>query len=285
MLALQVGGIRELIASSIAKKMEVDAHLWVYASRFPPDWDCTPVLDEVFSDIKYAGFSGVEVMESIIRREGSVERLKELSQKYNLPVSGTSYYGNMWLKDEHGKILEDIDMVTERLCKAGGKMIGLTVGDAQRKKTEEELDAQADILKKILRICAKNKIAPNMHNHTYEVMYDMFDFKGTIARVPEIKLGPDFNWLIRGGVDPVWYIENYGSKMVYMHLRDQDAAGKWTEALGEGVTDFSAIKNALGKINYKGKAAVELAFETEPIRPVKESLKISREYVRKIFGW
>ena len=32
----------------------VDGHLWVYASRYPPDWDCTPILDEVFSDLKFA---------------------------------------------------------------------------------------------------------------------------------------------------------------------------------------------------------------------------------------
>ena len=68
----------------------MDAHVWVYASRFPPDWDGTSVLEEAFSDIKAAGFRGIELMESIIRHEGSVNRLKELIQKYALPVRGTS---------------------------------------------------------------------------------------------------------------------------------------------------------------------------------------------------
>lgn len=281
-LALQSGMHDNLL---VHKKTELDAHLWVYASRFPPNWDCTPILDGVFSELKYAGFSGVEIMESILRHDDAVKRLKELEEKYSLPLAGSSYNRDMWRKEEHNEILEDAEKVIERLHKAGGKMLGITVGDAQRKKTEEELDAQADVLLKIMKICKKNKIEPNLHNHTFEMEHDMFDFKGTIARVPDLKLGPDLNWLIRGGVDPVSFIKTYHFKMVYMHLRDQDAGGRWTEALGEGITDFNAIANALKEVNYSGKAAVELAFEGPPVRPVKESWKISREYVRKVFGW
>ncbi len=267
------------------RKVELDAHVWVYASRFPPDWDCTSILDEAFGDIKLAGFSGIELMESVLRHEGSVSRLKELTDKYKIPVTGSSYYGDMWNKDDHQHIVEDMDLVTERLSAAGGKMIGLTVGSAGRKKTERELDDQADVLHRILKICAKNNIAPNMHNHTFEMEHEMFDFKGTVQRVPELKLGPDLNWMIRAGIDPVWFIENYGHKMVYMHLRDQDANGKWTEALGEGATDFKAIASALKKINYNKRAAVELAFEGNPVNPVKQSWITSRKYVRKVFGW
>ncbi len=106
-----------------------------------------------------------------------------------------------------------------------------------------------------------------------------------MARIPNIKLGPDLNWLIRGGVDPVWFIKTYGHQMVYMHIRDQKANGKWTEAVGEGVTDFPAIAKALQERNYKGKAAIELAFDEPPVNSVREDWKKSREYVRKVFGW
>ena len=53
----------------------------------------------------------------------------------------------------------------------------------------------------------------------------------------------------------------------------------------EGVTDFKAIAQALKEINYKGKAAIELAFDKPPAHPVKEDWKKSRDYVRKVFGW
>ena len=48
-------------------------------------------------------------------------------------------------------------------------MLGITVGDAKRIKTEEELDAQAELLKKIMVVCDKNKVEPNLYNHTFEV--------------------------------------------------------------------------------------------------------------------
>ena len=103
--------------------------------------------------------------------------------------------------------------------------------------------------------------------------------------MPEIPLGPDFNWLIRWVVDPVWFINTYGDRMVYLHIRDQGADGRWTRAVGEGVTDFPAIANALKEVNFRVRAAVELAFETPPEGEVKEDWKKSWEYVRNVFGW
>lgn len=266
-------------------KVPLYAHLWVYASRYPPNWDCTPILDEVFSELKYAGLQGVEMMEIHFRHDDIVPRLKELIGKYSLPVTGMSYNAHMWNKAEGQIILEDVELVTQRLNAVGGTMLGITVGDAKHIKTEEELDTQGELLKKIMTICSKNKIEPNLHNHTFEVNNNMHDFKGIISRVPELKLGPDLNWLVRGGVDPVWFIKTYGHKMVYMHIRDQDAKGVWTEAVGEGVIDFPAIARALKEINYKGKAAIELAFDKPPVNPVKKDWKKSREYVKKVFGW
>lgn len=265
--------------------VKVDAHLWVYASRYPPDWDCTPILDEVFSDLKYAGYDKIELMESILKHDDAVQRINDLIHKHHLPVTGTSYYGNMWDKDQQNHILEDIEPVIGRLRLTGGKMIGLTVGDAKRLKTEDELDTQAETLKKIIAVCKKNQVIPNLHNHTFEVTNGLHDLKGTLKRIPGIKLGPDLNWLVRAGVDPVWFIKRYGHQMVYMHIRDQKADGKWTEAVGEGVTDFPAIAKALKEINYSGRAAVELAFDDPPLRPVREDWKLSREYVTKVFGW
>jgi len=278
-----------LLGDAYASKNEntvpLYAHLWVYASRYPPDWDCTPIMDTVFSDLKYAGLQGVEVMEIHLRHDDAVNRFKELIQKYSLPVTGASYYGDMWNKAEHQKILDDLELVLQRLHAIGATMLGITVGDAKRTKTEDELDAQADLLQQAIVICKKYNIAPNLHNHTFEVVNGMHDLKGTLARIPDIKLGPDLNWLVRGGVDPVWFIKTYGHQMVYMHIRDQDSQGTWTEAVGEGVTNFPAIAKALKDINYSGKAAIELAFDKPPVNPVREDWKKSRAYVKQVFGW
>ncbi|WP_026463547.1 sugar phosphate isomerase/epimerase family protein [Adhaeribacter aquaticus] len=272
-------------AASFGRRVPVSGHVWVYASKYPPEWDCTPILDQVFSDFKYAGLDGVELMESILRHEDAVSRIEHLITKYGVPVTGTSYNAAMWDRAKHHQILEDAEKVIERLHQLGGSTFGISVGDAKRLKTEAELDAQAELLLKILQICKKNKVEANLHNHTYEVKNNLHDLKGTLARIPDMKLGPDINWLIRGGVDPVWFIQSYGKQMVYIHLRDQDANGTWTEAVGEGSTDFLAIAQALKKVSFKGQAAIELAFDTPPVNSVKDDWKKSCDYVRTIFDW
>ena len=263
----------------------LSGHLWVYASKYPPEWDCTPILDQVFSDFKYAGMEGLEVMEANLRHPDAVAHFKELIQKYELPVTGSSYNGEMWNKAKKQVILDDISLIIDRLHQLGASTLGITVGDAGRKKTEDELDAQADLVKAIIKVCEASNIQYNLHNHTFEVNNGMYDLKGTMARIPGVELGPDLNWLVRGGVDPVWFIKTYGHQMVYMHIRDQYADGKWTEYVGQGVTDFPAIAAALKEVNFKGRAAIELAFDTPPVNPLKDDWKTSRQYLNRVFGW
>jgi sugar phosphate isomerase/epimerase len=276
---------KDVFAGISPTKVPVSGHLWVYASKYPPDWDCTPILDTVFSDFKYAGMQGLEVMESILRHKDAVPRFKELIQKHSLPLTGTSYYGDMWDKDKKQFLIDDITMVVEKLGQLGASNFGITVGDAGRVKTEDELDAQAQLLQEVLKICSMNRIEPNLHNHTFEVENGLHDLKGTLKRLPDIKLGPDVNWLTRAGVNPVWFIETYGHQMVYMHIRDQYANGKWTEYVGQGITDFPAIAKALQKVDFKGMVAIELAFDAEPVNAIKDDWKTSRQYVKKVFGW
>ncbi|WP_159475062.1 sugar phosphate isomerase/epimerase [Dyadobacter sp. 3J3] len=273
------------IVSGKKSGLTLSAHLWVYASKYPPDWNCTPVLDQVFSEIKAAGYDGLELMNILLEAEDSVERISGLIKKHKLPVTGCSYSAEMWKKEKHDEILANATKIIDRLHQLGGKNFGASVGDARRVKTDEELDAQAGLLKKLIPYCESKDIILNIHNHTYEVVNGMHDLKGTLERVPELKLGPDLNWLIRGGIDPVWFIKTYQKQIVYMHLRDQKATGKWAEALGEGTTDFKAIAAVLKQIDYKGDAAVELAFDEPNSRSAAENWKLSRGYVQRVFGW
>jgi len=268
---------------------KVNGHLWLHASKYPPDYDCTPNIETVFSDFSYAGIDGVELMESVLRHDDAVIKLSKLIKKYNVAVSGTSYgVGmNMWDADEHKKILDDVKIILPRLAKVKGKTFGISVGEAKTVKTKKQLDTQAAVLKKLMAICNDNGIEANLHNHTYEVDNNMHDLKGTLARIPDIKLGPDINWLIRAGINPVDFINEYGKQIVYLHIRDQYANGSWTEYLGQGTTDFAAIAKALKMQKFKGDVAIELAFpeDFEPVNPLKEDWKLSRQHVKKVFGW
>lgn len=268
-----------------AQQVKLSGHIWVYASKFPPKWDSTPVIEQAFADFQFAGLDGMEVMEVNLRHDDAVTRLRGFSEQYKVPVTGTSYGAAMWDASKQQEILDDAELVISRLHQLGGKTFGVSVGDAGRIKTEAELDTQAHLLNKLIPLCDQHGIVLNLHNHTYEVANGLHDLKGTLSRIPGIKLGPDLNWLIRGGIDPVWFINTYGKQIAYMHLRDQGKDGRWTETVGSGATDFKQIATALREQHFEGRAAVELAFDSPPLHPLKEDWKASADFVRRTFDW
>ncbi len=92
---------------------------------------------------------------------------------------------------------------------------------------------------------------------------------------------------MRAGINPVDFINTDGEQIVHLHIRDQYAEGNRTEYLGQGVTNFSDIAKALKAQHFNGSAGIELAFPNNftPVNPLKEDWKMSRQYVKKIFGW
>lgn len=268
------------------RKVMVGAHPWVYAAKLP-NYDITPKLPQIFADMSYAGFDGIELIHSALRPDDAVERIGELSHKHRLAIIGMSFGGAMWDRKQRQAILEDAELTITRLAKLGGRTLGTSVGPAPQKKTPQQLDAQAELLRKIIALGKANGVVLNLHNHTYEVADNLYDLRGTLARIPDVKLGPDLNWLVRGGVDPAAFLRRFGKQVVFMHLRDQKADGRWSEAMGEGVTDYVAVAQALREIHFHGDAVVELAHEGDfkPTRPLRESLKISRAFVRRVLGY
>lgn len=246
------------------RKTIIGGHPWVYAAT-QPGFDATPVLPQVFADMRYAGLDGIELMGGLLKHDTAVQTIGELSRKHGLPVLGASFGGPMWDRQQHAALLACAELVIPRLAQLGGRTVGLSVGPLKSgdktRKTPEQFDAQVELLKHIVALCDRHGIVPNLHNHTYEVENNLHDLKGTLARLPGINLGPDLNWLLRGGVDPVAFLRQFGPKVVFVHLRDQKNDGRWSEALGEGDMDYTAIAAVLREIGFTGEAVIELAHE------------------------
>jgi sugar phosphate isomerase/epimerase len=280
------GNPASIINQGSRKKIIAGAHVWVYAATMPR-YDVSPILSQIFSDISYAGFDGVELMEQPLRSPVYTRQIRELTEKFKIKLIGCSYSADMWDIDKQNKIYEDVDVIFGNMASVGGRTFGVSVGEpAGRVKTEKEFDAQATLLKKLISLGTKKGIVLNLHNHTAEVEKNMFDLRGTLKRIPDIKLGPDLNWLLRAGVDPLTFLREFRKQIVFLHLRDQLSNGKWPESMGEGNVNFKEIADVLKEISFEGDAIIELAHETgfTPTRPLKESLKMSREYMKKTMG-
>ena len=269
------------------RKLPVGAHVWIYAST-QPGYDVSPILPQIFSDMKYAGLDGVETMEHPLRKEETTRLIGELIEQYQLPLLGTSYGAAMWDKSKHTEILDDVENIMSNMASVKARTFGTSVGHpSERIKTEDELDAQAELLLQLRDLGEKNGVVLNLHNHTYEVENNLHDLRGTLKRIPDIKLGPDVNWLLRGEVDPISFLKEYQKNIVFIHLRDQLSNGLWPESLGEGDVDFVELGEVLDSIDFDGDLVIELAHEGDfvPTRPIKESLKMSREYMRETMGF
>ncbi len=269
----------------MSESVTVGAHPWVYAAG-RPGHDITGILDDIFADMAHAGLEGIELMHTALGDDGCVERISGLSERHGLAVIGSSWGGPLWDRARHADTLADAEAVLRRLAAVGGRTLGVTLAPTGRKKTADQLDAQADALDELMARCDAHGVTANLHNHTWEVADDLHELRGMIDRVPQARLGPDLNWLLRAGVDPAWFLREFAGRVVFLHLRDQHADGRWTEALGEGDTDFAAIADALADIHFAGPAVIELAHEPDftPTRPLRESLAISRRFLRHALG-
>jgi len=282
-------GLLATAATAVAApktRIPVGGHPWQYA-KFRPNYDINGILDQIFADFRYAGMDGIELIYTVIQKPEAVDQVAALSRKNKLPIIGMSYQADMWDRSKHNAIIDEVSVLLPRLQKLGGRTMGTGVGTPNRKKTAAEFDAQADVLRELIPLCRKHGVVLNLHNHTYEVKDGEYDLNGTLSRIPDAPLGPDLGWLAEAGIDPVDFIRRRGKQIVFAHLRDRKADGKFAEVMGEGVVDYAGVARELRAVHFTGTLVIELTSSTGklPERPLRECFKLSRDYVRRVMGW
>ena len=255
--------------------------MWAYAAG-QPNYDVYNILNKIFVDFKEAGLEGIELMENSLLHTDSYEKVSGLSSKYDVPVIGSSFGADMYVKGERGRIIEDARKVITILEKLGGTNLGISTGDKGSTKTPEDLDTQAEVLLKIKGMCEDNGIVMNLHNHTYEVRDNEYEIEENIKRIPDVKLGPDLNWLLRAGIDPFVFLRKYRDRIAFMHVRDEKQ-GRWVEYLGEGDFDLTEFGDVIDEIKFSGDMAIELAHEANHkfVRSMGVNFKLSYQNLRK----
>lgn len=99
---------------------------------------------------------------------------------------------------------------------------------------------------------ADQGISFGWHNHDFEFV--PLDDGSTpmdilLNEAPNIKWEADLAWVVRGGRDPLEYIERYGDRMSAVHVKDIAEAGTNTDEdgwsdLGAGTLDWAAYLRA-----------------------------------------
>ncbi len=264
--------------------VQIAAHPYGYTAVVE-DRDLYRAAEQVFSDLGEAGYDGIELMHTMLEPEGSGEEMGKLSERFGVPVIGSSYGGQMWDAGESDAILERAERICSQLEALGAHQLAISTGSTGEPKTDEELDTQAEVVRAIIETCEDHGLQLNVHNHTYEMDWDMREFRGMLERIPDIRLGPDLNWLRRAGVDPWEFVREHGDRIVYMHLRPQKG-DMWVQTFGESDEDWTQLAEVIDEIDFDGWVGVELAFRAEhPVtRGMGQNYRLCLEYLRGIFG-
>ncbi len=117
------------------------------------------------------------------------------------------------------------------------------------------------------KLCEEFQVRIAIHNHGPGARYDkVADTLAAVqGRTPLIGACVDTGHSIRSGEKPHEVIQELGSRVLALHLKDWAAGGE-EQRLGEGDMELAAVAHALRDIQYEGPIVME--YELEPENPV-----------------
>ena len=162
-----------------------------------------------------------------------------------------------------------------------------------------EVRKLADLLNEIGDVTLKEGVRACFHNHVGSAIETREEIDALFSLVdPSVVFqGPDLGHLAWAGADVVQFCRDYADRIRSLHVKDIDArvraegvARSWDyqtfsehgvfAELGEGMIDFPAVFEALGRVGFQGWVVVE----TDVTRKASalQSATISRRYLRSI---
>lgn len=98
-------------------------------------------------------------------------------------------------------------------------------------------------------------LALGWHNHDFEFQAlpdGNIPMKLLLDNAPGLSWEMDVAWIVRGGTDPIEWLQNYGHRLTAVHVKDIALAGQgddedgWSD-VGDGILDWSTLMSALRK--------------------------------------
>ncbi|MBI4551543.1 MAG: TIM barrel protein [Candidatus Latescibacteria bacterium] len=244
-------------------------------------------LDEVLSDIAAARYDGVETFASLIATPEQADWLRRSCDRYRLQLISLYQGGVYHTRDEGARTVEETVALARRASEVGCPALNINPNPIGRPKTDEELRIQGEYLNRLGAALKNLGMTLRLHHHDPEIRDDAREFRANCANTDPalVRLCLDLHWVLRGGGDPIALLREYGSQADSLHIRNS-TGGVWSEALGDGDIDYRQVRATLEAVGFQGWLIVELAYEPQTVvtRPLAENIRLSREYVRTVFG-
>jgi len=245
-------------------------------------------LGEALADVAAAGFEGVEGNLSFAGTPEKAERLKGLLAKNRLRLAGLFHGGVYHEREQAEKTVAEMRQLAPLARQVGCTLIDVNPGVKRgAPKTDDELAVQGEYLDKVGAVLREQGLTFVTHNHTPEILNGARETRSNLrlTRPENMGLCVDTHWVLRGGESPIGLLREWGSRVKALHLRNS-TSGVWSESFGPGDIDHKEIAAWIRQTGYAGPLIVELAYEaaTPRTRPLRENLRLGREYIREVFG-
>jgi inosose dehydratase len=278
-------GTNASAVSAPAEKGLVGSNIYVwtqYAQRDKKPLD----VEGVISALRDCGYDYLETFVNLDHPEENAKFAAQLRAKGLQPVSLYTP-ARLHEKEKLGETLSKIVAAANVCRQAGFKVICCNADPIGREKTGEELQTQAEGLAQLGDALNSLEMKLAVHQHLPEMANDGREFHYDFDHTKPELVGWcfDVNWVWKGGVVPLDGLKQYGNRVVTWHLR-QSRDGVWLEDLESGDIDYPEIAKYADAHHLPKRYTVELAIEpgTKITRSAVENHRLSREYVKKVFG-
>ncbi len=239
--------------------------------------------------------SGMDGYEPSIGTPADIDTYASLLSGHHLQMRSIYVNSTLHIPEEADKNIATI-MDIARKAKSAGTRIIVTNPSPIRwggpdNKDDRQLRCQASALERLGAGLQSAGLSLAYHNHDIELRNAAREFHHMMAGTDPAKvfLCLDCHWIFRGSgnseVALFDILKLYGSRIIELHLR-QSKDGTWTETLGEGDIDYSAVAGHLKSIGVKPLLVLEQAPEkgTPATMDALQSHRRSREFVDRVFS-
>jgi len=199
-----------------------------------------------------------------------------------------AHTGGAWWEPDKAASVPDLLEEVARLGDLGCHRLMVSIGRGVIAIDAQALEKMTVTLWMLATGAAQYGVEVAIHNHDHELADEARVLRAIVegASGAGIRLGADLGWVAHAGWDPTTFIDAFGDRLSYLHVRDMAGEGHFVE-VGRGETDWPEITAALVRVGYTGWLVAESEFTdawdglTDPVTTARAQFEGMRERLRR----
>ncbi len=236
------------------------ARPWIQTLGMPEFRDRLPEVMQKIAGIGFAGFETALPALPLDDPEGFAQ-WRDAANGIRLAAAHTG--GVWWEPDTDGQIEQTLEMVA-KLPALGCDRLMVSIGAGVTDLDAAGLDRLVASLGRLGAGAASHRVAMSIHNHAHELRDDARVLRSIVegTDAAHVTLGADIGWVVAGGWNAVAFINAFGNRLGYLHVRDvqtHDGRVGFVE-VGKGDMDWPAVVDQLRRVEFSGWLTAESEF-------------------------